>query len=94
VSNDNLLKQRVENFDLGWRITLNKLYTQKKLIVVYKGQVLEEYDIIECCRHPKNDNSSYFILSKTENSYLKNKIIKTKTSNPCTIVSEITLMGF
>lgn len=88
-STSELLQEKVENSSDGWRIDINRLYNQKKAITTYKGEILEEYEIVSYQEHPTNKDSVLFKLSKINNSELKGRIIKTRTANPCTILKEL-----
>lgn len=78
------LKDRTKR---AWRINSSRLYNQDKVMVVYKGEILEVYKLLGYTKDAIEENRIAFELEEME-SNLKGKVIETKTSNPCTIVNE------
>lgn len=69
----------------AWRINEGRLYNQKRVIAVYKGEILEEYEMLGYGKDEIQLDRVAFELKEIE-SELKGKKIEYKTSNPCTIV--------
>jgi hypothetical protein len=70
----------------AWRIKQDRLYNQDKLIVVYKGEILEEYKVLGYGPAENEPNRVAFDLDEVPNSQLKGQKIEYPTANPCTIV--------
>jgi hypothetical protein len=70
----------------AWRIKQDRLYNQDKLIVVYKGEILEEYKVLGYGPAENEPNRVAFDLEEVPNSQLKGQKIDYPTANPCTIV--------
>lgn len=76
------LKDRVSR---AWRINRDRLYNQDSLIAVYKGEILEEYEVKSYGPDKVEPKRVAFELEEKENSVLKGQHIDYPTSNPCTI---------
>ncbi|MCT6901911.1 MAG: hypothetical protein M3Z48_01625 [Lactobacillus sp.] len=76
------LKERVRR---AWRINTDRLYNQKELIAVYKGEILEVYKVLSYGKDQIEEKRVAFELEEIP-SELKGKKIIYKTANPCTIV--------
>ncbi|MBU5253326.1 hypothetical protein KQI46_15670 [Lysinibacillus capsici] len=76
------LKERVRR---AWRINTDRLYNQKELIAVYKGEILEVYKVLSYGKDQIEEKRVAFELEEIS-SELKGKKIIYKTANPCTIV--------
>lgn len=82
------LKERTRR---AWRINQDRLYNQKTLIAVYKGEILEEYKVLQYGPDKIEPNRVAFDLEEIPNSILKGQKITYRTSNPCTIVDPLDL---
>lgn len=71
----------------AWRINSNRLYNQDKVMVVYRGEILEVYKLLGYNKDAIEEDRIAFELEEIE-SNLKGRVIETKTSNPCTIINE------
>ncbi|BBU38097.1 hypothetical protein APP_03890 [Aeribacillus pallidus] len=76
------LKERVRR---AWKINPNRLYNQKELIAVYKGEILEVYKVLGYEQDKIQPDRVAFELEEIP-SPLKGKKIIYRTANPCTIV--------
>ncbi|OJH16003.1 hypothetical protein BLX88_25930 [Bacillus obstructivus] len=82
------LKERTRR---AWRINQDRLYNQETLIAVYKGEILEEYKVLQYGPDKIEPNRVAFDLEEIPNSILKGQKITYRTSNPCTIVDPLDL---
>jgi len=78
------LRERVRK---AWRINPDRLYNQQELIAVYKGEILEVYEVLGYQRDTEHENRIAFDLREAS-SELKGEKIIYKTANPCTIVDK------
>lgn len=76
------LRDRVRR---AWRISSDRLYNQKELIAVYKGEILEVYKVLSYGKDQIHENRVAFELEEIS-SDLKGKKIIYKTANPCTVI--------
>jgi hypothetical protein len=79
------LKERVRR---AWRINPGRLYNQKELVALYRGEVLEVYKIAGYAMDKEHENRVAFDLEEIE-SPLKGKKVNYKTANPCTITEDL-----
>lgn len=85
-------KALLEQAQESWRITPTKLLNQPRALVVYKGTVLEEYEVLGFHPSKSNPNKIAFDFKPVANSLFKNrKIINYNTANPCTVPTELTI---
>lgn len=77
------LKERVSR---AWRINKGRLYNQDEVMALYKGEILEVYELKGYKTDDKEANRVAFDLEEKV-SNLKGRKIKYPTSNPCTITS-------
>lgn len=86
---DESLKERVEK---AWRININRLSNQNTLIALYKGEILEVYNILNCKKDTEKKDRVVFKLKETQNNFKCNQI-NYKTRNPCTIIDPSIIMN-
>lgn len=72
----------------AWRINTSRLNNQDTVILVYRGEIVEVFKILEYEDDKISEGRIAFELEEIE-SDLKGKTIITKTSNPCTIVDTL-----
>lgn len=71
-----------------WKIKLETICDQNTVIATHKGEIVSVYKILGGMIAPHNPGRIEFKLEEIE-SDLKGKRIVSKTSNPCTILSEL-----
>lgn len=76
----------LERVHRAWRINPGRLFNQERLIAVYKGEILEEYEVKGYAPDKIDPKRVAFDLDIIAGSNLKGKKIDYKTSNPCTII--------
>lgn len=76
------LKDRVHR---AWRINPGRLYNQTELIAVYRGEILEVYNVKGYQQDEEQPDRVKFDLEEKD-SPLKGRKIVYRTANPCTIV--------
>lgn len=76
------LRERVRK---AWRISTDRLYNQKELIAVFRGEILEVYRVLSYGKDQNEQNRVAFEIEEIEDHPLKGKKIVYKTANPCTI---------
>lgn len=76
------LKDRVMR---AWRMNMDRLYNQKELIAIYRGEILEMYKILSYKKDEQQPDRVAFELEEIDNE-LKGRKIISRTSNPATIV--------
>jgi hypothetical protein len=69
----------------AWRINPDRLYNQDEAIAVYKGEILEVYEVKGYRPDDQQEERVQFDLSEKP-SNLKGRKIVYRTANPCTIV--------
>jgi hypothetical protein len=84
------LKQRVQR---AWKINPSRLYNQKELIAVYKGEILEVYTVLGYEKDKEHEGRIAFELDEIT-SDLKGKKINYRTANPCTIIDDVQNLEF
>ena len=82
------LKSRAER---AWKITPEKIMGQTKAIVLYKGCILEEYEILNFQQDLEAPNRIAFKFSEVPNSLFKGHRIDYPTGYPCTITDKLTI---
>lgn len=82
------LKARAQR---AWKISTKKLIGQTRAIVMYKGCILEEYEILSFTQDIQQPDRIAFDLSIIPNSLFKNLRISYPTSYPCTITNKLTI---
>lgn len=82
------LKSRAER---AWKITPAKLMGQTKAVVMHKGIILEEYQILDYKQDVQEPDRIAFDLSVMPNSALKGHKVDYPTGYPCTVTDKLTL---
>ena len=83
----NTKKELKERTRRAWRINSSRLYNQDKVMVAYKGEILEVYKLLGYTQDAIRKDRVAFELEEIE-SNLRGRVIETRTSNPCTIINE------
>lgn len=84
-------KKLIERANGSWRITPAKLGDIDKALLLFRGQVLEEYEIGDIITFDRKNNRITFDMKVIKNSKYKGKILEYKTANPASIISKAKL---
>jgi len=71
-----------------WRITPAKVNKIKTAFVLYKGQIIAEYEVGSRIIYDRDSGRTTFDLVSVSQSNLKGKFLESKTSNPCYTIKE------
>lgn len=71
----------------GWRITPTRLHDVEHAILLFRGQILEEYHINEVITYNKDERRCKFDMKPVKNSGFKGKMMSDyKTPNSASIL--------
>lgn len=71
-----------------WRITPAKIGKIETAFVLYKGQIIAEYQVGSKIVYDRNNGRTSFDLKTVAKSDFKGKFLGSKTSNPCYTIKE------
>jgi len=81
-------KKLIDKANGSWRITPAKLGDVDKALLLFRGQVLEEYEIGDTIIFDRKNKRMTFDMKVIKNSKYKGKILEYKTANPASIISK------
>lgn len=84
-SDDEKLLERANG---NWRLTPSKLGKAKKALLLFRGQVLNEYEVGSKIIFDRDNTRITFDMRTIENSSYKGKVLDYKTPNPASIISK------
>lgn len=84
-------KKLISRANGSWRITPTKLGDTDRALLLYRGQVLEEYEIGDSIIFDRKNNRTTFDMKVKKNSKYKGKSLEYKTANPASIISRVKL---
>jgi hypothetical protein len=80
-------EELVDRANGSWRISLSKINGVKRALLLFRGRVLEEYEIgSKIIADTSNSNRLTFDMTIVEHSDFKNKILDYRTANPASVV--------
>ncbi|MBF7026033.1 hypothetical protein [Staphylococcus kloosii] len=84
-SDDEKLLERANG---NWRLTPAKLGKAKKALLLFRGQVLNEYEVGSKIIFDRDNTRITFDMKTIDNSNYKGKVLNYKTPNPASIISK------
>ena len=81
----------LERANGSWRLTPNKLGDAKRALLLFRGQVLNEYKIGSKILFDREDTRITFDMETIRDSKYKNKVIDYKTPNPASVIKKTDL---
>lgn len=86
ISIENELRKRAE---FSWKITPKKIKDETHAIVVFRGTILKEYEIVNFGPAANNPGRIAFNFNPVANSKLEGLSIDYPTSYPCTVTKKL-----
>ena len=81
-------KKLLEIANSQWRLTPAKLGNAKRALLLFRGQVLNEYEVDDQIIFDRQETKITFSMKTIKNSNYKNKVINYKTPNRASIISK------
>ncbi|WP_438798703.1 hypothetical protein [Staphylococcus pseudintermedius] len=78
----------LERANGSWRLTPAKLGKAKKALLLFRGQVLNEYEVGSKIIFDRDNTRITFDMKTIKNSKYKGEVLDYKTSNPASIISK------